>query len=173
MKDMDCRCIEFCATVASPVISTIAVFLSCWFARINSKEANQKIAVLKDGFNNEITEIKILTRSVILFIIHDLQEKGYNTLDGLKHNSALIKQDLDRLQQIISSDYIENPECLYDNEFLKKRNEEQDKKNELDARIALGFETVNKLKEKYERISKTLDSAAKLGDQTFKQKTIN
>ena len=170
---MDCRCIEFCATVASPVISTIAVFLSCWFARINSKEANRKIAVLKDGFNNEITEIKILTRSVILLMIHDLQEKGYNTLDELKHNSALIEQDLDRLQQIISSDYIENPECLYDDEFLKKRNEEQDKKNELEARIALGFETVNKLKEKYERISKTLDYAAKLGDQTFKQKTIN
>mgnify|MGYP007069850468 CR=1 FL=1 len=173
MKDMDCRCIEFWATVASPVISTIAVFLSCWFARINSKEANQKITVLKDGFNNEITEIKILTRSVILLIIHDLQEKGYNTLDELKHNSALIEQDLDRLQQIISSDYIENPECLYDNEFLKKRNEEQDKKNELDARIALELETENNLKEKYKRISKTLDYAAKLGDQTFKQKTIN
>lgn len=170
---MDCRCIEFWATVASPVISTIAVFLSCWFARINSKEANQKITVLKDGFNNEITEIKILTRSVILLIIHDLQEKGYNTLDELKHNSALIEQDLDRLQQIISSDYIENPECLYDNEFLKKRNEEQDKKNELDARIALELETENNLKEKYKRISKTLDYAAKLGDQTFKQKTIN
>ncbi len=173
MKDMDCRCIEFWATVASPVISTIAVFLSCWFARKNSKEANRKIAVLKDGFNNEITEIKILTRSVILLIIHDLQEKGYNTLDELKHNSALIEQDLDRLQQIISSDYIENPECLYDNEFLKKRNEEQDKKNELDARIALELETENNLKEKYKRISKTLDYAAKLGDQTFKQKTIN
>lgn len=170
---MDCRCIEFWATVASPVISTIAVFLSCWFACKNSKEANQKIAVLKDGFNNEITEIKILTRSVILLIIHDLQEKGYNTLDELKHNSALIEQDLDRLQQIISSDYIENPECLYDNEFLKKRNEEQDKKNELDARIALELETENNLKEKYKRISKTLDYAAKLGDQTFKQKTIN
>ena len=75
--------------------------------------------------------------------------------------------------KVISSDYIENPECLYDDKFCKKRNEEQDKKNELDARIALGFETVNKLKEKYERISKTLDSAAKLGDHTFKQKTIN
>lgn len=170
---MNCRCIEFYATVASPIISAIAVILSCVFSHNNSKEANRKIEVLKKGFNNEIAEIKNLTRSVVLFIIHDLQEKGYNTLDELKHNSALIEQDLDRLQQIISSDYIENPECLYDDKFCKKRNEEQDKKNELDARIALGFETVNKLKEKYERISKTLDSAAKLGDQTFKQKTIN
>lgn len=165
---MSYECIESCATIVSPVISTIAVVLSILFACRNSKEANNKIKVLKKGFSNEVAGINNITRSVILFLIHDFQEKGCSIHDELKHNYSLIKQDLDRLQQLISSNNIEDSECLYDNNFIKKFNEIEEQKEELYARIDSEYEVVCKLKEKYERLNKAFDSAIKFGDQTFK-----